>query len=321
MRNWEKHVKKYIQECRIRGLVKSTLEQKEKLLLGWGVWLRMRRPMPSLEEVGEKSDYTINYILSRAAFRSKSFTYSVVSNMRCLGRFMVEEGVWRANPVRWIQGPRVDPYSKIPRRIGRSKMKKILEGAVGIRREYDRMLMLSIITLLYSTGIRRGELERMRVQDWDREHAVIKVDGKKTGRERRIPVPEIVYQSIEAYLPLRQNLLLQKGEDQERLLVNQRGKPLTGDKISSRIKRLCKRAGIDTVTIHQFRHSCASDLLEEGVGILEVQKVLGHASVGTTYRYTRISDPERKKAIKKHPIERMLGTEKQKGEEDGTERI
>jgi len=234
---------------------------------------------------------------------------------------MVSEGVWRENPVRWIQGPKVHPYSKIPRRIKRSKLKKLLEGAAKVRREYDRILMLAVLTILYSTGIRRGELERMRVCDWDREQCLITVDGKKTGRERKIPVPEIVYQSIEAYLPLRQNLLMKQGEEHDRLFINQQGRPLSGDKITGRIRRLCKKTGIDTVTMHQFRHSCASDLLEEGVGILEVQKVLGHASVGTTFRYTRVSDPERKKAISRHPIEKMLGTEKHKGGVDDKERI
>jgi len=321
MRNWEKHVKNYIRHCETKGLVASTLDQREKLLLDWGVWLRMRRPAPSLEEVGRESEHIINYIISRTAFRSKSFTYSVVSNLRCMGRFLVEEGVWESNPLRWIQGPHVDPWSKLPRRISKQRLRKLLEGAGETMRSYDRHLMLVILTVLYSTGMRRGELERLEVKDWDREHAVIKVDGKKTGRERKVPVPEIVYRSIEAYLPLRQNLLLKQGEKQERLLINQRGMPLTGDKISSRISRLCRRIGIDPVTVHQFRHSCASDMLEEGAGILEVQKVLGHATVGTTFRYTAVSDPERKKAITRHPINRMLGSGNQKGGEDGTERI
>jgi len=321
MRNWEKHVKKYIRQCETRGLVESTLERRAKLLLDWGVWLRMRRPAPSLEEVGRETEYSINYIISRTAFRSKSFTYSVVSNLRCMGRYLVEEGVWTSNPLKWIEGPHMDPWSKLPRRISKQRLRKLLEGAGRTVRRYDRHVMLVILTLLYSTGMRRGELERLRVRDWDRENALINVDGKKTGRERKIPVPEIVYRSIEAYLPLRQNLLLEKGAEQERLLINQRGRPLTGDKISSRISRLCRRIGIEPVTVHQFRHSCASDMLEEGAGILEVQKVLGHATVSTTFRYTAVSDPERKRAISQHPINRMLGRGAEKGGVDERERI
>jgi site-specific recombinase XerD len=316
MRRWEQLVEKYIKKCRIRGLVKNTIEQKEKLLYGWGIWLRRRRPTPKLEEVCRDTECVINYIKSRSAFRSKSSTYSIISNLRCMGEFLMEEGIWEKNPFRWIRGPKVAPYAKLPKRISRSKLEKLLKGAAEIVRDYDRSLMLVILTLLYGTGMRRGELERLHVSDWNREQALISVDGKKTGRERIIPVPELTFQSIEDYLPKRQNLLMKKGEEHERLLINQYGRPLGGGHISTRISRLCRRMGLETVTMHQFRHSCASDLLESNVGLAQVREVLGHASLSTTYRYTAVSAPERKEAMALHPINRLLCTAAQEG---GTE--
>lgn len=317
MRNWEKNVKKHLEECRVRGLVKSTLQRKAGQLLGWGVWLRMQDPVPSLEEVGGNAEYSIQYIINRTQFKSKSLTYSLISNMRCLGRHLVREGVWSENPVRWLKAPKVIPYSKNPRRIQKEKIEKLFEAAGSIRGSYDRTLMLSILSTVYSTGMRRGELERLRVKDWDREEGLLKVDGQKTGRERQVPVHEIAYRSIESYLPLRQNKLLETGEESDRLLINRDGKPLSGQCISRRVYSLCRRAGVGKVTMHQFRHSCASDLLEEGVGILEVKNILGHASVGTTFRYTRGADPDRKKAMSLHPINKMIKTISEKGEEHG----
>jgi integrase/recombinase XerD len=59
---------------------------------------------------------------------------------------------------------------------------------------------------------------------------------------------------------------------------------------------------VPLVSLHQFRHTCASDLLESGVSLPEVQQLLGHATVVTTTRYLQIADPERAKAIKLHPL-------------------
>ena len=50
-------------------------------------------------------------------------------------------------------------------------------------------------------------------------------------------------------------------------------------------------------SLHQFRHSCASDLLEAGVGLPEVQRILGHEGITTTVRYVHIADPQRRELI------------------------
>ena len=177
------------------------------------------------------------------------------------------------------------------------------------------MLLVAVLSILYSTGIRIGELERLRVQDWVREEGLLKIDGSKSNRERIIPVPGITYRSIEGYLSHRQNKLLITGKSHDRLLANMYGNPLSGQQVRGRIARLCKRVEVSRITPHQFRHSCASDLLEAGVGILEVRSVLGHAYIGTTYRYTAIAGPARKEAISRHPINGMLQRQSKQGEE------
>ena len=59
-------------------------------------------------------------------------------------------------------------------------------------------------------------------------------------------------------------------------------------------------------SLHQFRHSCASDLLEAGVHLAEVQRILGHAVISTTVRYVHIADPQRRAAIALHSINDWL---------------
>ena len=70
--------------------------------------------------------------------------------------------------------------------------------------------------------------------------------------------------------------------------------------------RLARRANVPLVSLHQFRHTCAADLLENGVSLLEVQQMLGHATVQTTMRYLQIADPERARAVQRHPLNDYL---------------
>jgi site-specific recombinase XerD len=138
----------------------------------------------------------------------------------------------------------------------------------------------------------------------------LRIDGRKTGRERCVPVPAIVGQCLDAYLPQRHNWLEHLGQlAQPALLVGREGTRLTGTAISMAIHRLARMSGIPLRSLHQFRHSCASDLLEAGVGLPDVQQILGHQLIATTVRYVHIADPERRAAMARHPINAWLLTE------------
>jgi integrase/recombinase XerD len=118
-----------------------------------------------------------------------------------------------------------------------------------------------------------------------------------------VPVPALAYQCIESYLPQRHNQLEKLGLiDQPALLVNSEGRRLRGDSISKIVHTLARRSGMRLHSLHQFRHSCASDLIEAGVGLPEVQRILGHQGIGTTVRYVHIADPQRRAAMARHPI-------------------
>jgi integrase/recombinase XerC len=122
-----------------------------------------------------------------------------------------------------------------------------------------------------------------------------------------VPVSPGVWKCIEAYLPVRHNILERLGcLGEQALLLNRYGKRLSGPCVSRIAHSLAKRGGVAMVSVHQFRHTCASDLLESGTALPQVQKMLGHACVTTTLRYTHITDPERQEAMKRHPVNEFL---------------
>jgi len=305
MRRWDGLVDKYLSECGSRGLAESTIAMRERELGRFGGWLKRRRPRVRLEDVD--SELVVRYVSTRAAFRSRATVAGVVSELRCMGEFLVREGVWLSSPLRWMRGPKLDPRQKLPKRLGTGQLDRIWNAARNRPRDYARHQALCVLAILYGTGLRRGELQRLNVDDWDRDGGVLEIDGRKTGRVRRVAVGAGVWRCIEAYLPHRHNLLEKTQRLEEpALLVNRTGKRLSAYAISRLVRRLGESVGVRGVTLHQFRHSCASHLLEAGATLPQVQKVLGHAAIGSTVRYVAISDPARGEAMKLHPINGFL---------------
>jgi site-specific recombinase XerD len=112
---------------------------------------------------------------------------------------------------------------------------------------------------------------------------------------------------LEAYLPQRHNQLARIDCcDEQALLITPQGQRLTKEAVSKGVRRFAKTAGVALISVHQFRHSCASDLLEAGVALPDVQRILGHQIIATTVRYTHIADPQRAAAMSLHPINAWL---------------
>jgi integrase/recombinase XerC len=305
MRRWDGLLERYLGELQARGLSSATIDRYCRELDRWGLWLKRRRPRPALEAVG--AEEVVRYLEGRAAFRSKSTVASVMTALRNMGEFLVREEIWPSNPVRWMRGPKLDARSRIPRPIGRQAMEQLWTAAAERRQSYQRYLWVALLGLLYGTGLRRGELSRLQVSAWNREEGTLRIDGRKTGYEQQVTVPALAWRCLEAYWPHRQNLLEQTGHlDQAALFVNQRGGRLHPRSLSQGLQTLVRRCGVKRFTLHQFRHSCASDLLERGVRLPQIQRLLGHRTIATTMRYLQVADPQRHEAVKLHPINRML---------------
>jgi site-specific recombinase XerD len=305
MRRWDRLVESYIEECSARGINPKTLAHRASRLDRWGRWLKQRRPRVVIEHID--ADLITRYISSCSTFRAKATVYGTLSTMRGFGDYLVRQRFWTINPLRWMKGPKVTPHSRLPKRIDREHMEAMWREAASRRGDYSSHLWVTILALLYGSGLRRGELERLNLDAFDRGEGTLRIDGRKTGRERCVPLPDMVLRCLEAYLPRRHNQLEAAGSLQEAaLFVTCHGKRLTGCAISNGILSISRRAGVSIHSLHQFRHTCASDLLESGVHLVQVQRILGHSDVSTTVRYVHIADPQRRAAMTLHPLNDWL---------------
>ena len=226
MRRWDGLVDDYLQEYRQRGLADETVKNMMFVLDDWGTWLQRRRPRPALERI--TPELTRAYLASRSHFRAKTTVYGTLSAMRRIGDFLMRRGLWSSNPLRWMKGPKVSPYSRVPKRIDQEHMEALWRAAAARRGAYSPQLWVTVLALLYGGGLRRGELERLDLDHYDRADGTLRVDGRKTGRERCVPLPEMALRGLEAYLPVRHNRLEQKAAlGEPALLVGPIGERLT----------------------------------------------------------------------------------------------
>lgn len=305
MRRWDRLVDSYLEGYRARGVGAGSVAHATARLDAWGRWLKQRRPKVAIEDID--AGLITRYVASRSSFRAKATVYGTLSSMRGFGDYLVAEGLWTVNPLRWMKGPKVTPYSRLPQRIDQEHMESLWCEAARRRGEFSSHLWITVLALLYGTGLRRGELARLDVGHFDPIEATLRIDGRKSGRERCVPLPEMVLRCLESYLPLRHNALERAGTVGEHaLLITRGGERLTPESISSTIHQIARRAGVSFHSLHQFRHTCASDLLEAGVHIADVQRILGHVGVATTVRYVHIADPQRREAMRLHPLNAWL---------------
>lgn len=137
--------------------------------------------------------------------------------------------------------------------------------------------------LLYSSGIRVGELVRLRVADLDPERHLVHVRRGKGGKDRYTLYSDAAVQAVERYVAF--------AEPGEWLFTGARnGRPITARSVQKVVAAAARRAGIRRrVTPHTLRHSFATHLLEQGVDVRYIQELLGHASPATTQIYTHVT--------------------------------
>ena len=198
------------------------------------------------------------------------------------------------NPTLTLTGPKKDGV--LPGALTREEMTRLIEynypqNLKGLR---DR----AIIEMLYSSGVRVGELISLKIKDMDFKGKTVNVLGKGK-KERLLPVTSQAIDSIENYLMKRPT-----GKDKDSIIFcNLKGEPLTERGVQYIIDTLARNCGIyRKITPHMLRHSFATHFLENGMNLRYLQALLGHSNLSTTEIYTHLSIEELTKVYRKaHP--------------------
>ena len=219
----------------------------------------------------------------RQAGRSPATVKRRVAALKTFFDFMAEETgdlAW-PNPVRFKRHAGKQPQT-LPRDLSNTDLERLWAVLDGAR---DRAWFV----LLWRAGLRVGEVVSLTMADvlsspTDRQPARLRVCGK--GRKERV-----VLLSADAYAVLAVWLAERPAAAPSAMFVNARGKPLSVSGVEWILRRYGQQAGV-SVSPHRLRHSFARQVTEAGMLLASVGKLLGHADLSTTQRYTAGADPQ-----------------------------
>ncbi len=219
----------------------------------------------------------------------KSSIARKISTLRSFFKYLVREQLVSSNPAKSISTPKVE--RPLPATLTVDEAFRLMESPKDSPKKSSISEVQSkglrdraILELLYSSGIRVGELVGLNSSHLDLDLGIVKVMGKGR-KERIVPIGTKAVEALKAYLERWEDL---GGEGP--LFVNTRGGRLTARTVGRLIKKYTKRSGIvQKISPHSLRHTFATHLLDAGADIREIQEMLGHASLSTTQRYLHLS--------------------------------
>ncbi len=203
-----------------------------------------------------------------------------LSSVRSFFKFLYREGHMKSNPAKLVSSPRLPKL--LPKFLSVDDAFSLVEKpeGIGFAPARDR----AILELLYSSGLRVGELAGLNVEDINVREALVKARGKGK-KERIVPIGSKALDAIKTYLVER--ILLKSKE--KAVFLNRLGTRLTDRGVRRIVVKYARAIAINgSIGPHTLRHSFASHLLQGGADLRVIQELLGHASLSTTQKYTHL---------------------------------
>lgn len=230
-----------------------------------------------------------------------------LSCLRQFCLFLLREEVLEQDPTRLISAPSRD--KALPKILSEGEVELLLSTA-RVYTHHEGIRLAFFLELLYATGLRVSELVSLPMYPFERlrhvrELTFVSVMGKGR-KERLIPLPPQTLNAFRAYDEVRETFV--PGAN-----VRYKASPwlfpstsaqgyVTRQRLNQLLKDLCLAAGIDPrrVSAHVLRHAFATHLLNRGADLMSVQKLLGHADIGTTQIYTHVMGDHLSQFVQEH---------------------
>jgi integrase/recombinase XerD len=294
----------YLRALSARRYARRTIETYEDHLAAFEAWLTGRG-------IERSADVTIEILREyQAELTSRITRYDRPLSLRAqasrlgvikgLFAFLVRRGFLLVDPARELELPRRDrrslPYGlPTPREMARILAAPDTTRPAGIR---DR----AILEVLYSSAIRNAELRALRVWDVDLTEGLLTVVKGKGGKDRVVPLGREACRWVGGYLARVRPRYVRKRTTSV-LFLTRGGRPMDFSYLNRMVKEQARRAGVSRrLTVHTFRHACATHMLQAGAGIRHLQRLLGHRSLLSTEVYTHLEIRDLKRVHRKcHP--------------------
>ena len=282
-------IRRHLEWMRVRNYSEHTVLGREPALVVFAVWCEARsvtRPRevtkPILESYRRQLFYHRKPNGKPLSFGSQC---ARLIPLKLFFAWMTRQNALLWNPASELDMPRVE--RRLPRAFTVEEVERVLDepdldDARGLR---DR----AILEVLYSTGMRRGELCTLRMSDIAASHNTVFVRQGKGRKDRVVPIGARALGWIARYLAeVRPDFSINESEDA--LFLSENGTPVDADTLTHRVGRYIEAAKLGKRgACHIFRHTMATLMLEGGADVRLIQEILGHAGLETTQIYTHVS--------------------------------
>jgi integrase/recombinase XerD len=298
---FSKHLEAFLEMLAAeRGAARLTIAAYRHDLSDLARFLAVRKT--PLEAADEASLHAYLVAAETAQLAPRSLARRI-SAIRQFFKFLIVDAVRQDDPTVGLDSPR--PGRPLPKLLSEGEVEALLTAA----RDWpgdEGIRVLSLLELLYATGMRVSELVTLPHAEALRDPRFLLVRGKG-GRERLVPLGEPARRALAGYLECRSRFL--PDDRPSRWLFPSRGGAghLTRQRCGQLFKELALKARLDPARLspHVLRHAFASHLLDHGADLRSVQQMLGHADIATTQIYTHVlSDRLRRLVHTAHPLAR-----------------
>jgi integrase/recombinase XerD len=293
-------IKEYLAHLEVeRGLSVNSRESYRRDLARLKAWATKRNKLIATLERADISEWLVALTREGLAASSVARMLSAASGFY---RHLQRDGHTKTNPTENVAPPQRN--QTLPRHLSEEEVERFLAIPnimldAGVR---DR----AVLELLYATGLRVSELANLLLSDVDLERGLLRCRGKGS-KERLVPIGKSAIRWLDAYLRSKPRAAI--GGKRQLLFLSDRSRPITRDWVWVLVKDCARRAGLEDVSPHTFRHTFATHLIEHGADTRSVQTLLGHSDLATTQIYTHISNKRLRQSYNKyHPRARESGS-------------
>jgi len=211
-------------------------------------------------------------------------TARAISTIKSFFKFLEKNKNIKNIAIKNLKNPKLG--KPIPKAINQENAKTIINCISDIRKyDWEIARDVALLTLIYGCGLRISEAMNLKRKQapLTTDSLIIQGKGKK---ERLVPILPIISEKLKEYIKKCPYPLL----PEDPLFISSRGKkysPTVFERLIQDIRKLLDLP--ETTTPHAFRHSFATHLLDAGVDLRSIQELLGHSSLSTTQRYTKVS--------------------------------
>jgi len=207
-----------------------------------------------------------------------------LSVLKSYFRFLEKKKIVKKSPMAQIISPKTG--KRLPVVIKKENLNRLFDQ-MEFPDDFEGVRSKLILELLYQTGIRKGELIKLKLSDVNFELEQLIVNGKGN-KQRIVPFNTRLTTMLENYIQLRNSEFLP--DINGSLFVTNSGQPLYPKFVYNLVKKYLSLVTTeDQKGPHVLRHSFATHLLENGTNLRHIQKLLGHSSTKTTEIYTHIA--------------------------------